>query len=91
MFVPQGDSGGPMVCGNVLAGVTSWGASGCNTTAPTVYTRYSYKQCDLILMSSNQSKMLLFTMQIVLKNCHNASNIAFIFCVKSSFSGMNKI
>jgi len=37
----NGDSGGPMVCGNKLAGVTSWGYSGCDTTWPSVYTRVS--------------------------------------------------
>lgn len=40
LFFHQGDSGGPMVCGgNLLAGVTSWGASGCNTAFPSVYAR----------------------------------------------------
>ncbi|KAH3706226.1 chymotrypsinogen A-like [Dreissena polymorpha] len=41
----QGDSGGPMVCFRgttpVLAGVTSWGVSGCGTTYPSVYARVS--------------------------------------------------
>ncbi|KAH3769178.1 hypothetical protein DPMN_170426 [Dreissena polymorpha] len=37
----NGDSGGPMVCNNQLAGVTSWGMSGCNVTFPSVYTRIS--------------------------------------------------
>ncbi|KAL4224718.1 Trypsin-2 [Mactra antiquata] len=37
----NGDSGGPMVCNGVLAGVTSWGASGCNTGYPSVYARVS--------------------------------------------------
>ncbi|KAK6190400.1 hypothetical protein SNE40_002280 [Patella caerulea] len=37
----NGDSGGPMVCSGVLAGVTSWGASGCPGTLPSVYTRVS--------------------------------------------------
>ncbi|XP_052760370.1 fibrinolytic enzyme, isozyme C-like [Mya arenaria] len=45
----QGDSGGPMVCYRgstpVLAGVTSWGASGCGTNYPSVYARVSnYKE-----------------------------------------------
>ncbi|XP_045166918.1 brachyurin-like [Mercenaria mercenaria] len=35
----NGDSGGPMVCDGKLAGVTSWGASGCDTTKPSVYVR----------------------------------------------------
>ncbi|XP_052251640.1 chymotrypsin-like serine proteinase, partial [Dreissena polymorpha] len=41
----QGDSGGPTVCFRgstpVLAGVTSWGVSGCGTTYPSVYARVS--------------------------------------------------
>ncbi|XP_052760465.1 fibrinolytic enzyme, isozyme C-like [Mya arenaria] len=42
----QGDSGGPMVCpragtNGVLAGVTSWGVSGCGTSFPSVYARVS--------------------------------------------------
>ncbi|KAH3882634.1 fibrinolytic enzyme, isozyme C-like [Dreissena polymorpha] len=37
----NGDSGGPMVCNGVLAGVTSWGAAGCSTSRPSVYTRVS--------------------------------------------------
>ncbi|XP_045188152.1 trypsin-like [Mercenaria mercenaria] len=37
----NGDSGGPMVCNGVLAGVTSWGASGCATSYPSVYARVS--------------------------------------------------
>ncbi|XP_050409420.1 chymotrypsin-like serine proteinase [Patella vulgata] len=37
----NGDSGGPMVCNGYLAGVTSWGASGCPGTYPSVYTRVS--------------------------------------------------
>ncbi|XP_055957957.1 chymotrypsin-like serine proteinase [Patella vulgata] len=36
-----GDSGGHMVCNSVLAGVTSWGATGCPGTYPSVYTRVS--------------------------------------------------
>ncbi|KAK3579953.1 hypothetical protein CHS0354_033471 [Potamilus streckersoni] len=38
----NGDSGGPLVCNGVLAGVTSWGISGCGTTGtkyPSVYAR----------------------------------------------------
>ncbi|ESO84876.1 hypothetical protein LOTGIDRAFT_196330 [Lottia gigantea] len=41
----NGDSGGPMICSSesqtVLAGITSWGASGCPGTRPSVYTRVS--------------------------------------------------
>lgn len=41
--IEQGDSGGPLVCDNYLAGVTSWGVSGCHTNGvvsrPSVYTR----------------------------------------------------
>ncbi|XP_060567411.1 trypsin-like [Ruditapes philippinarum] len=37
----NGDSGGPMVCSGVLAGVTSWGYSGCRTDFPSVYARVS--------------------------------------------------
>jgi len=46
----NGDSGGPLVCrtgsGNTpqdftLAGITSWGRSGCATTSPSVYVRVS--------------------------------------------------
>ena len=42
----QGDSGGPLAC-NVygtwkLAGVTSWGISGCSPDFPAVYARVSY-------------------------------------------------
>jgi len=40
----NGDSGGPLVCRNGagafdLVGVTSWGATGCPTSSPSVYTR----------------------------------------------------
>ncbi|XP_060589403.1 fibrinolytic enzyme, isozyme C-like [Ruditapes philippinarum] len=39
----NGDSGGPLICGNVLVGVTSWGFSGCHqdgvVTHPSVYAR----------------------------------------------------
>ncbi|KAK6166001.1 hypothetical protein SNE40_022799 [Patella caerulea] len=37
----NGDSGGPMICNNMLAGVTSWGISGCSGNYPSVYTRVS--------------------------------------------------
>ncbi|CAL1542436.1 unnamed protein product [Lymnaea stagnalis] len=40
----NGDSGGPMMCGNnygLLAGVTSWGVSSCSGDYPSVYTRVS--------------------------------------------------
>jgi len=39
----NGDSGGPLVCNGQLAGVTSWGRSGCHTNGqvdyPSVYAR----------------------------------------------------
>jgi len=44
----NGDSGGPLVCMDestgryTLAGVTSWGRSGCSTSYPSVYARISY-------------------------------------------------
>lgn len=43
----QGDSGGPLICRqegyHYLAGVTSWGVSGCQTTGyPSVFTRVAY-------------------------------------------------
>ncbi|XP_045172710.2 trypsin-2-like [Mercenaria mercenaria] len=43
----SGDSGGPMVCNGVLAGVTSWGVQGCRDPVtrefrPSVYVRVSY-------------------------------------------------
>jgi len=37
----NGDSGGPMVCQGVLAGVTSWGNATCNPNQPSIYTRIS--------------------------------------------------
>ncbi|KAL4220028.1 Chymotrypsinogen B [Mactra antiquata] len=41
----NGDSGGPLVCRGQLAGVTSWGRSGCHTNGyveyPSVYARVS--------------------------------------------------
>ena len=41
----QGDSGGPLVCEDRgvrrVVGITSWGASGCETEVPSVYTRVS--------------------------------------------------
>ena len=39
----NGDSGGPLVCESPfeLCGITSWGASGCGTTTPSVYSRPS--------------------------------------------------
>ncbi|WAR12781.1 GRAM-like protein [Mya arenaria] len=42
----NGDSGGPLVCRGFLAGVTSWGRSGCHdngfVTSPSVYASVSY-------------------------------------------------
>jgi secreted trypsin-like serine protease len=38
----SGDSGGPLVCSGKLAGATSWGASSCSPSYPSVYTRISY-------------------------------------------------
>jgi len=39
----NGDSGGPMVCGgNTMVGLYSWGASGCDTAYPSVFTRISF-------------------------------------------------
>ncbi|XP_046580112.1 LOW QUALITY PROTEIN: chymotrypsin-like serine proteinase [Haliotis rubra] len=37
----SGDSGGPMVVGNTLTGITSWGISSCSGSYPSVYTRVS--------------------------------------------------
>ncbi|XP_050408876.1 chymotrypsin-like serine proteinase isoform X1 [Patella vulgata] len=37
----NGDSGGPMVCSGVLAGVASWVVGGCLTNYPSVYGRVS--------------------------------------------------
>ncbi|BFY99706.1 hypothetical protein BsWGS_02747 [Bradybaena similaris] len=37
----NGDSGGPMICGQYLAGITSWGVSNCSGNYPSVYTRVS--------------------------------------------------
>jgi len=41
----NGDSGGPLNCGNIVAGVTSWGISSsgaCLQTYPSVYSRTSF-------------------------------------------------
>ncbi|XP_064598805.1 trypsin alpha-3-like [Liolophura sinensis] len=38
----SGDSGGPMVCSGILAGITSWGISSCSGGYPSVYARVSY-------------------------------------------------
>jgi len=38
----NGDSGGPLNCGGVVTGVTSWVASGCLVQYPSVYTRVSF-------------------------------------------------
>jgi secreted trypsin-like serine protease len=38
----NGDSGGPLQCGGVQTGLTSWGSSGCNVSLPSVYTRISF-------------------------------------------------
>ncbi|XP_064611890.1 chymotrypsin-like serine proteinase [Liolophura sinensis] len=38
----SGDSGGPMVCEGLLAGITSWGMSTCSGSLPSVYSRVSY-------------------------------------------------
>ncbi|XP_069140846.1 fibrinolytic enzyme, isozyme C-like [Argopecten irradians] len=38
----NGDSGGPLTCDGVLVGVTSWGAVGCDTSLPSVYTRITH-------------------------------------------------
>jgi secreted trypsin-like serine protease len=37
----QGDSGGPVRCGNTIVGVTSWGVSTCSGDFPSVYTGLS--------------------------------------------------
>jgi len=37
----SGDSGGPVRCGDVITGVTSWGVSTCSGDFPSVYTRLS--------------------------------------------------
>jgi len=38
----SGDSGGPLRCGNTLAGATSWGQAQCNPSFPSVYSRISF-------------------------------------------------
>ncbi|OWF36056.1 trypsin delta/gamma-like protein CG30031 [Mizuhopecten yessoensis] len=38
----NGDSGGPLTCGDTLVGVTSFGALGCPAIYPSVYTRITY-------------------------------------------------
>jgi secreted trypsin-like serine protease len=41
----NGDSGGPLTCGSVVAGVTSWGiqsGGACSTAYPSIYTRTSF-------------------------------------------------
>jgi secreted trypsin-like serine protease len=38
----NGDSGGPLNCGGVVTGATSWVASGCLVQYPSVYTRVSF-------------------------------------------------
>jgi secreted trypsin-like serine protease len=38
----NGDSGGPLNCGGVVTGITSWVASGCLVQYPSVYTRVSF-------------------------------------------------
>ncbi|XP_076437589.1 chymotrypsin-like serine proteinase [Babylonia areolata] len=38
----NGDSGGPVRCGDTIVGVTSWGINNCSPTYPSVYTRLSY-------------------------------------------------
>jgi secreted trypsin-like serine protease len=38
----NGDSGGPLMCGSTLVGATSWGATGCLVTYPSVYSRISF-------------------------------------------------
>jgi secreted trypsin-like serine protease len=38
----SGDSGGPLTCGNVLVGATSWGQSACSPSFPSVYSRISF-------------------------------------------------
>jgi len=38
----NGDSGGPLECGNKLAGATSWGVANCDPAYPSVYTRISF-------------------------------------------------
>ncbi|CAC5412188.1 CTRL [Mytilus coruscus] len=50
----NGDSGGPMVCSGQLAGVTSWGQSGCPGSRPSVYTRIGvYKNWMDYVIASN--------------------------------------
>jgi len=38
----SGDSGGPLTCGNVLTGATSWGQAQCSPSFPSVYSRISF-------------------------------------------------
>ncbi|XP_069125392.1 chymotrypsin-like serine proteinase [Argopecten irradians] len=38
----NGDSGGPLTCGNTVIGITSFGIRGCLTQYPSVYSRVSY-------------------------------------------------
>jgi len=38
----SGDSGGPLTCGGVLVGATSWGQAQCNPSFPSVYSRISF-------------------------------------------------
>merc|ERR1711893_11200 len=51
----NGDSGGPMVANNALQGVTSWGASGCTTSMPSVYTRVSNFRSWACTNTNNQA------------------------------------
>ncbi|XP_033748035.1 fibrinolytic enzyme, isozyme C-like [Pecten maximus] len=38
----NGDSGGPLTCGDTLVGVTSFGIIGCPAEYPSVYTRITH-------------------------------------------------
>jgi secreted trypsin-like serine protease len=40
--VCTGDNGGPLFCGDKLAGISSWGDSQCSVTNPAVFSRVSF-------------------------------------------------
>lgn len=50
----NGDSGGPLMCGNIQYGITSWGVE-CATIYPAVYTRVD-KYLDFIRYSMKNTQ-----------------------------------
>ena len=50
----QGDYGGPILCGDIVTGITSWGITSCSGEYPSVATRVSYYHSWLVGEAGSQ-------------------------------------